>query len=665
MPLPKWAATLFDAVNIYRGAGYSPPTSNAKDFALQAVLTALALPIALFFIVQGMQGIVGVPLVTSTTILRPEPAQVQQLFAQLASGEISALSCPCSNSRTTLDSVSTWRALEDPYCAALREFSVNEELRRLFNISGIRPAFTFQDFFSAESIGDGFFCLGPTNGTNFNVFMAQVNESLVIPGALFSGIDSELQPRALLNLAFYLGQGLCGSAFGSIAPQAFSNSPSGISPTTLSSGCPLDAPTALPLPSFQPQFSAFLFSPGNFVQLQWTRAFNFLRQSAATCDILSSLREGFKDAIGQLPLITYSALSPQELGQTVERLWRNSLGERARQAAGLTPGFDVSERTSFLTEATPGLVDLNARVFNNFYNINPDDFAFSSRLPFSRADFLSTGTQFYYVAAPAADFALPTFFSAPLRYVEIVGQSRLMAAGDSTRNPALQYFRATPFRQLPLGTFGPPAPYAVNVGSYPIGDDLISLLDACSSGAALSIDVHNFRRVQDPRNISSALFPFDVMNYSETCNLGAGINSAETLDATVLFSVPVQCPRWLTWLGQARANSTFANVSSFKRRTYWEMRNSSQGFNAALQEMLEQSDFSDRADLLSTLFIRQNSTNFTHSDLNHYKTCAPSTCTFTRVKSRTLFEYGIEGLNVLGGTSYSVIAFLGCVLAWP
>jgi hypothetical protein len=147
MPLPKWTATLFDAFNIYRGAGYTPPTSNAKDFALQAVFTALALPVALFFFVQGLEGIVGVPLVTSTTILRPEPAQVQQLFAQLASGEISALSCPCSNSRTSLESVSNWSAPEDPYCSALRGVTINEDVRRQFNFTGARPAFSF-GFFS-------------------------------------------------------------------------------------------------------------------------------------------------------------------------------------------------------------------------------------------------------------------------------------------------------------------------------------------------------------------------------------------------------------------------------------------------------------------------------------------------------------------------------------
>jgi hypothetical protein len=521
---------------------------------------------------------------------------------------------------------------------------------------------SLSDFFPAAII-EGNNCIGFPGEAAFNAFVAQVNVSLAVPGALFSGIDPELQTPALFELAAFLQRGLCASAFGSIAPQVFANSPSGIGPTALNSGCPQDIKGAdFFTSSFQPLFSAILSTPGNFVQLQWTRSFTFFRQSVASCDVLNSLREGFKATVSQLPLITYSALSLQELGQTVERLWSNSLGERARQAAGLTPGFEVNERTSFLTETAPGVLDLAARIFNNFYNINPDDLSMSSRLPFSRADFLSTGTQFYYVTTTAFDPAPPSaLFSNPLQYVQVVGQSRLMAAGDSTRNPALQFFRATPFRQLPLGTYGPPAPYAVNVNSYPIGDDFISLLDACASGAALSIDVHNFRRVQDIGSPPGS-FPFANMSFSESCNLGASISN-ETLDAAVLFSVPVQCPRWLTWLGQARANSSYAKVSSFKRRTYWEMRNSSQGFNAALQEMLEQSDFSDRADLLSTLFIRRDSANFTHSDLNHYKTCAPSTCTFTRVKARTLFEYGIEGVGVLGGTSYSVIAFLGCVVA--
>ena len=394
---------------------------------------------------------------------------------------------------------------------------------------------------------------------------------------------------------------------------------------------------------------------------------HFFRQSVATCDVLNSLREGFDGAVGQLPLITYSALSRQELGQTVERLWSNSLSERARLAAGLTPGFDVNERTSFLTEAAPGLVDRSARVFNNYYSVTPDDLAFSARLPFSRADFLSLGGQYYYVTSNASSTA-PAPALDSTQYVQIMGQMRLMAAGDSTLNPFLQYYRATPFRLTPVGSFGPPAPYAVNVGSYPIGDDFLSLLDACASGAALSVDVHNFRRAQQAPGSPNGSFPFADMNYSGVCGLGEQAGNASfpfgaALDAPVLFSVPVQCPRWLAWLGQARANSTYANISSLKRATYSQMQNSSKGFSAALQDMLERSDFSDRADLLSTLFIRRGAANLTYNDLSHYSTCAPLTCTFTRVNARSLFEYGVEGIGLLGGTAYSVIAFFGCVPA--
>ena len=262
MPLSKWVATLVDALNLYRGADYSPPASSATNVALQAGFTALALPLALFFFVQGMLGIVGVPLVTSTTILRPEPAQVQQLFAQLASRELSALSCPCRNSRTSLASVSAWSAPEDPYCTALREVTIDEPLRQSLNFSSPPPLFSFSDYLGASDGSRS--CMSPLD---FAAFKAHVNESLAVSGGLFSGIPSEQQPAALLQLATSLQVGLCGSAFGGIRPQLFPNRPSGIGPTDLASGCPQDK-----FP-FQPKFFSLTSSPGNFVQLQWTRSF--------------------------------------------------------------------------------------------------------------------------------------------------------------------------------------------------------------------------------------------------------------------------------------------------------------------------------------------------------------------------------------------------------
>lgn len=132
-------------------------------------------------------------------------------------------------------------------------------------------------------------------------------------------------------------------------------------------------------------------------------------------------------------------------------------------------------------------------------------------------------------------------------------------------------------------------------------------------------------------------------------------------NASIAFTVPVRCPATLVWLGKARANSTYRNVSSFKRRSFNEFQNDSRGFEESLLEALEQSDFSARSDVLSTLFIRRDAPTFNHDPLKHYKSCAPTTCTFTTVTNRTLFQYGIDALNVLGGTSYTVIGFIGFV----
>lgn len=420
--------TIFDAVNNFRDSSYTPQMSDPLDSALQFSGTILALPLALFFFVQGLENIVGVPVVTSTTIVNPGATKVAELFAQLQRSEISALSCPCSNARANLSDVSKWDAPEDPYCTTLREATIDFRAREQVGVNdSAPPAFTFTNLVDLLLDNSNPFCIatpelnaGPNSA--WDNFRNQINTAFVEPGGLFGPIPELNRASALHNLAEGIQRGLCGSAFGTLAPSLFVNSPSGIGPTSLFSGCEFEA-------TFQPTFSQFMASPQNFVQLQQTRTVNFLRNSVDTCTNLNSLREGFENAVGVIPLITYSALSPSELNQTVERLWFNTLGERARQAAGLTPGFDVNERTSFLTELAPGRIDQEAELFNNYFNIAPDAFPFSSRLPFARADFLSLGERFFYVTA--ASQSIP--------YVQLMGQSRLIATGDSTQNPYLQF----------------------------------------------------------------------------------------------------------------------------------------------------------------------------------------------------------------------------------
>ena len=212
----------------------------------------------------------------------------------------------------------------------------------------------------------------------------------------------------------------------------------------------------------------------------------------------------------------------------------------------------------------------------------------------------------------------------------------------------------------------------------PLGDDFISLLDACAQAQPLFIDVHNVRPVAWPATNppqNELLPPFD------TIQLGPGLGAANPARCQqgapgwnisryqpVVFSAPLQCPPFVTFLGRLRRNSTYLNATSrsrsvtiadaafFESQTY---NNLTAAQLATIQSL--GSDLVDRTQLLSTLMMQRQGPSFNHSPRAHYAACRPAICTTTQVSERTTLMYFEEALATAGGLATSVIGLCGCV----
>lgn len=134
-------------------------------------------------------------------------------------------------------------------------------------------------------------------------------------------------------------------------------------------------------------------SPANFVNLQQSRAFAFYRAAASACSSLFLLQQGFAAAAAAAPLFTPSALSPAGLAQAVETKWQSTLQAWAQQTTPLVPG---SSPADILALDTMSLTfDFLRPLLAPPLTLPEDTYSFSSRLPFSRADFVYRGSQFF------------------------------------------------------------------------------------------------------------------------------------------------------------------------------------------------------------------------------------------------------------------------------
>ena len=679
---------LLEFFNIYPYLAWTRDYSRSsglslRDYALQLGFSVLGIAAAVFFVTEGMQQIVGTPLITASTMVRPSPADVLALFARLEQGEVSTVNCPCSQPVAPLAQVSNWSAPEDAFCAGMRgSLQAQPPL----------PPFSFNDLLALLGDASNSNCIAepnPTPGASavWDAFLANVT-ALIAPGGIFSLLSPENQALETYNLAVQMQRGLCGAAFGTIPPTSFQRA-NPMGRTAFSNLC--DSSTNTERSFLAPDSVLRSSSPERFVQIQQSRAFTFFRSAAATCNSLNSLRAEFQQAVSTLLLTSPAALSPPGLAQAVEQLWFSALQERGRQTSAFVPGFNVEDRLAGTTDPV-NLLDALEIAVSPATALDVQEFPFSSRLPFARADFMEGGTRTFFVTATANQAAFPA--QVRPRYVAMAGECRVIAHTDD--------LGSFPFSQVQLNQRGTPNRVTpgfvpgVSQGWVPIGDDFISLLDACTSGTPLSVDVHNLRPVSWLVTAGGALqppasnldLPFEAVQLGPTpglgvdnpvgrCAMGSAPPAAPAAGApqgaqAVSFSAPLRCPGLIQWMGALRANSTYKTAANSAAR--FSIAQYSALFppgapsaaltpqQAALLGELTQGDLGERSALLSTLQIPQSGPTFSHSALRHYAACAPYKCTYTVISDRTAFQYVVEGLSILGGTASAVIGALALVV---
>ena len=191
-----------------------------RDYWLQLLLSTLAVTAALFLVFEGMLQVIGVPLIEADSVANPSPEMVADLYEQLAAGELATVSCPCTQTSTSLASVSNWSAPEDSFCNALRE------------IQQIPPANLNALEFLGSLLSDvaNEACIGIPGplGTDpgWDAFLTSVTAAAVT-GALFPPDPPADLADDIFALAVDLQRALCGAAFGSVSTgfPVFVNSP--------------------------------------------------------------------------------------------------------------------------------------------------------------------------------------------------------------------------------------------------------------------------------------------------------------------------------------------------------------------------------------------------------------------------------------------------------
>ena len=620
--------------------------SASRELAVQLALSAVAIASSVTLVSTALVSLSAQPIVTPVTVADPTPDEVLELFRRRDAEQILGLSCPCSTQAEVLSSISDWTVVEDSYCAALRGAVANPVG------SGLN---------SLLRAPENEVCIGGQSDPEYQRFVRNL-QVLAAEGSFWSGQDQSA------NLALnFMQESICGFAFGLIPPSRYYPLGSPAGATTMANGCAARDPAEEILVS--PLVFAYSTAPINAMQSQHSRALSFFSESAGLCQTLAAMREGFLRDVQQVRITAPFALSPADLGAAVEAAFFAKLNTVGASTAAFVPGLTPDGGLAAATDAFNPLFDLSFPLpsFTGTQDRFPDairppqlytatDFSFSSRLPFVRSDYIEGGTRHFYLivdliegGAGGASGLLPA----------AAGLARLRVATNDTGSFPLSA-TTDPMRVTP--GFIP----NVTQGWAPVGDDLLTLLDACATGAQLTVDVHNFRRVQmqpDFDNLPTWGCPIGTfcggtgMNLGDTCGLGSP--PVQGRAQPVLFNISVRCPPLLTWLGGLRRNSSFFARNSSSRVPIRDFFSASPDAQAAFNAAFRAGDALERLDLLRTLSIDEATPVFTHSPLRHYAACAPAFCTYTVTEPRTAALLALEAISIYGGTATTVVAVLG------
>jgi hypothetical protein len=665
LPSRRTLLTLGNFGNAFQWAlyypNYFPDEVDARDYAIQLVFSLIAAVVAVTLITQALLLAASTAAIALEVVVFPTPQQVSDLFAQqLASGAVQGLSCPCSTPSSPLAATTAVAWAEDAFCAQVRGL--------------VDPNRPDQAALLAELLTDAGNeqCLAPAG----RAALAGALGALALQAGLFAAGDPALAAKQAA-LADRAERGLCAAAFGVALNQGnfFPQSPPVA--TRYANGCASPGNTERPFllpPAYQ--FSVEE-SAATILKHQATRMATLLSASISTCTTLFRARSAFAAEAAALALVTPAALSPADLPGAAQRLYRDLLATRVQALAALTPGFSPEDTLAAATDAfNPGLRFAPVLPATRFEVI---DFPFSSRLPFARTDFVQGGTREYFVTAGSPTGLTPV----------LGGELRLRV--DAAAVGGFPYLQTTGAVATPGFSAAAAAAAAGGTGWVPVGDDALTLLDACLSasrgGPQLSLDVHNVRPlVLLPGVNASALAPpfaevaaavgggaaGGVGAFCSAPGAGQPPPAAPGAPQPVLLNLPLTCPRLLVFLGALRANSTYyapsANASlrfsvadflqAFPGGTVPPSPAQYTPAQAALRARVALGDFGERAALYESMMFERGGPRFSHSAAAHYAACAPAACTYTSIAKRTTNELALEAVSIYGGTTTTVISGL-------
>lgn len=122
----SWARAALIFLNMHAWTSYNPSYVDevgTRDFTIQLALSLVSFPTALALVATALAAFAAQPIITTTVVPSPSPADVAALFAQQARGDgsVESLLCPCAAAQAPLAAVSSWTIPDEPFCTALRD----------------------------------------------------------------------------------------------------------------------------------------------------------------------------------------------------------------------------------------------------------------------------------------------------------------------------------------------------------------------------------------------------------------------------------------------------------------------------------------------------------------------------------------------------------------
>lgn len=693
-----------------------------RDFYIQLALSFVGAALSIWLITVAMEVAISTPLVTQETELFPTPERMLELFGM--EGSVVGLTCPCNSTTTPFGKVSTVEWNEDVFCSTLRA-DVRRFAQPNSNIRGYNPGnLQTSDLRWAMGEDMGEIVDGGRDSPNSEAPTCfAVQERPFITGLLRTLFNTTLITDDFFQ---YIEESVCAGVFGlSRVDRLQAPQPPPATATFGQSKCRQRNSFGFSsdgILSFPPIFSPISTSSfQSWVQLKETRFTNLLTSSALTCDTLHAAANRFLVDISDVPLNAKEALSPIALEQLSKTTFMAVLATRAQSFFPSQQNDEIfNPLWSFLLNDSPfEFISIQNSFYFNLPGVIPrltlqsDSRIFSSELPFVRTDSPYGGGQFFLKDMPLRIFFPKSQFQGPSStgYFRSEGSSIgsfPLFFGDydifkRSNNPGLSSIDSLFSTSRSFFSSND----LFNSSAVPVGNDFLSLLDACANNETLFMQINGIDPLymnsgfDNPDNYRWPWKPSQFFNVSSSTDFSGQFcrlySSGRDFPQTVLANISLTCPKTVTYLGKLRQSSSYFKLKSrvkISRNDFfsqfddinitdtgfvdnpqgrfllcvsigYDIGNSSKlNVSLSLRNFCTRfvaSDAQDRANVYSNLMLDLKGPVLNTSALNHYATCKPSTCTYTLIRPRSTEELALEAVGIYGGNVSAILSALAFI----